>query len=80
MIPIQNFGHVKLFGMKLLIVEDDAELRSLMNEFLTQDGHDVYEAQNGIEAISLIKANFFDLVISESNELFHVQHSMVSAL
>jgi CheY-like chemotaxis protein len=41
---------------KILLVEDDAELRSLMARVLERDGHGVAEAGNGLEALELLRA------------------------
>lgn len=40
---------------KLLIVEDDNDIRSLYNEILTSEGYEVDLASSGVEAISILK-------------------------
>ncbi|HEY0864554.1 MAG TPA: response regulator [Lacunisphaera sp.] len=48
---------------KILIIEDDAALRSLLHEFLRGHGHAVSEARDGREGLALQAAHAFDLLI-----------------
>ena len=47
--------------MKILIVDDDAELRDLLRVFLASKGHDVDTAPDGDQALRLIDENKYDL-------------------
>ena len=38
-------------GEKILVVEDEWEIRNLLAEFLVQEGYDVIQASNGKEAL-----------------------------
>ena len=38
---------------KILIVEDEAEIRELLASYLTNEGYDTECAEDGVEAISL---------------------------
>jgi CheY-like chemotaxis protein len=38
---------------KILVVDDEWELRNLLTEFLTGEGYDVIQASNGEEALEL---------------------------
>ena len=38
---------------KILVVDDEWELRNLLTEFLTGEGYDVIHASNGEEALEL---------------------------
>lgn len=49
----------------ILLVEDDADLRSLYADVLTEAGHDVLTAIDGTEALAMLPAGPFDLVISD---------------
>jgi DNA-binding response OmpR family regulator len=40
-------------GDKVLVVDDEWELRNLLTEFLTGEGYDVIQASNGEEALEL---------------------------
>lgn len=41
-------------NIKVLVVDDDDEIRNAMVEFLSQEGYDVYSAKNGIEGLRKI--------------------------
>ena len=49
--------------MKILIVEDEAEIRKLVKLNLEIEGYDVSEAKDGKEAMQITQANTFDLVV-----------------
>jgi CheY-like chemotaxis protein len=48
---------------RILIVDDDADLRRLFRMTLTVAGYDVQEASDGIEALQLVDNNPTDLVV-----------------
>ena len=48
-------AHGALGGRRLLLVEDDGELRSSLSELLLSDGYDVIEASNGSEALDCLR-------------------------
>ncbi len=50
---------------KVLIVEDDDEMRSLLNDFAEEAGFEPDSAANGFEAFRKIEDNSFDLIISD---------------
>jgi two-component system response regulator PilR (NtrC family) len=49
--------------MRALIVDDEQNIRKVLNVLLKEDGLEVYEASNVIDANSLIKENCFDIAI-----------------
>ena len=49
--------------MKILIVDDEDEIRSIIKEYCLNDGYEVTEASNGLDAIDLINNNKFDLMV-----------------
>jgi DNA-binding NtrC family response regulator len=49
----------------LLIVEDEASLREVVSERLTDEGYDVVQAANGEEAIDRLAEFAFDIVITD---------------
>jgi phosphoserine phosphatase RsbU/P len=51
--------------MKVLIAEDEAVSRRLLQNYLQRWGHDVVAAQNGAEAWALFQAGEFPIVISD---------------
>lgn len=48
---------------RVLLVEDDEELRQLLARYLTNQGFTVREAANGIDGLSLAKGQHCDLVV-----------------
>ncbi len=50
---------------KILIVEDDSELRRLFSHVLIKNGYSVSEASNGKEALDMVNAGYFDLIITD---------------
>ncbi len=50
---------------KILIAEDDAELRQLFTHVLNKNGYDVTGADNGRKALDMLTNDYFDLVISD---------------
>ena len=51
--------------LKILIAEDDRELRRLFAHVLLKNGYTVKEVGNGKEALNAIDAEYFDLIISD---------------
>ena len=56
-------GRDALRGSHILVVDDDPDLRTLVNKALSQDGHIVSEASSGREALALIDAQAPDLLV-----------------
>jgi DNA-binding NtrC family response regulator len=50
---------------RILVVEDEATLRSNIQRFLTKQGHHVLTAETGTEALRLIDAHELDLVLTD---------------
>ena len=50
---------------KILVVEDDKNLRKLMTTYLKRNGYETYEATNGVEALEIMDVNYVDLIISD---------------
>lgn len=51
------------YNKKLLVVEDEPEIRDILKNYLTNEGYEVVLASDGVEAISLFAGGSFDLVI-----------------
>ena len=49
----------------ILIVDDEVSLRELSAEYLTQEGYQTFQAENGIEALAILEKENIDLVISD---------------
>lgn len=50
---------------KVLVVDDEELARFTIREILETAGHEVEEAENGVEALALQSAGPFDLVITD---------------
>src|SRR5689334_17465996 len=48
---------------RILVVEDDEWYRALLVEMLGQDGHEVVEAGDGVQALNYLKSASADLMI-----------------
>jgi CheY-like chemotaxis protein len=49
----------------ILIIDDDKLIAITLRRLLTREGYDVTTALNGLRAISLVKQNEFDLIMSD---------------
>jgi len=50
---------------KVLIVEDDVDARWGLSLFLKKEGFDVFEAKDGLDAITMLNKENVDLVLSD---------------
>lgn len=50
---------------RVLLVDDDEELRALVREFLEKEGHQVYEASNGKEGLLQLEENEFHVILTD---------------
>ena len=50
---------------KILVVEDDKNLRKLITTYLKKNEFIAYEATNGEEALKIIDKEYIDLIISD---------------
>ncbi|HHY22372.1 MAG TPA: response regulator [Bacilli bacterium] len=48
---------------KVLVVDDQYGIRVLLKEILEKDGYAMYQAANGMQALTLIEQHQFDLVL-----------------
>jgi len=48
---------------KILVTEDEPEIRELLSNYLTHEGYEVSLAEDGVEAVSIFSKGNFDLVI-----------------
>ena len=49
--------------MKILVVDDEAGIRSIIREYCEEAGYEVEEAENGMDALNKIKIKDYDLMI-----------------
>jgi DNA-binding NtrC family response regulator len=50
---------------KILIIDDDDQMRSMLLQMLARAGHEVVEARNGMEGIALFRATPTELIITD---------------
>ncbi|MDO5560283.1 MAG: response regulator transcription factor [Oscillospiraceae bacterium] len=50
---------------KILIVDDEANIRLVVKEYAEFEGYEVSEAENGMQAIEMAKNNDYDLIIMD---------------
>lgn len=49
----------------ILVVDDEIQIRKLIKKYAEYEGHDVTEAENGIEAVRLCENRRFDIIIMD---------------
>ena len=51
--------------MKILVVDDEELIRQVLKEYLSIEGYQIYEAENGLEAINVVKEKDVDFIIMD---------------
>ena len=51
--------------MKILIVDDEEMIRSVLREYVEFEGNEAYEAADGMEAVKLCKENDYDCLLMD---------------
>lgn len=52
-------------GKRILMVDDEAKIRSLIRKYAEFEGYEVIEATDGMEAVSLCRTQNFDIIIMD---------------
>ena len=50
---------------KLLVVDDEANIRTLIKKYAQYEGYEIIEAVNGIDAVAQCRAEDFDLIVMD---------------
>lgn len=58
---------MKGWPMKILIAEDEKDIRELIKIHLIKDGYEVLTAENGVEALELFNSEIIDLAVLDVN-------------
>jgi CheY-like chemotaxis protein len=58
-------GTATLSGKRILVVDDEVALATLIAEILSADGHRVDTAPNGLAALARVEHNEYDLILSD---------------
>ena len=53
------------FVARLLVVDDEEKIRSMIKKYAVYEGHEIVEASNGFEAIEMCQNLSFDLIIMD---------------
>ncbi|MDH5393414.1 MAG: response regulator [Gammaproteobacteria bacterium] len=53
--------------MKIVVIDDESSIRSVIRELLEINGHDIFEADNGNAGLELIRATLPDLILCDIN-------------
>lgn len=58
-------GHADRLMKRLLIVDDEANIRLVVKEYAEFEGFEVAEAEDGMQAVELVKSQDFDVIIMD---------------
>ena len=50
---------------RILVVDDDLTVRELVTLLAERDGHEVFSAENGIQAVKMLRDRAVDLIITD---------------
>ncbi|MGN1481336.1 response regulator transcription factor [Porcipelethomonas sp.] len=50
---------------KILVVDDEVNIRRVVREYAEFEGYEVAEAENGMEAVEMVKNNDYDLIVMD---------------
>jgi CheY-like chemotaxis protein len=50
---------------RVLIVDDEVQIRDMLREWLTRSGYDVADASDGKQAIDILRKKSFDVVVAD---------------
>jgi DNA-binding response OmpR family regulator len=50
--------------VRIMIIEDDEEMRSLLKDFFQEEGFETDSASNGVDGLRILSKDRFDLVIT----------------
>jgi two-component system, chemotaxis family, chemotaxis protein CheY len=53
------------YGRRVLVVEDDEDVRTLICTILIEAGYNVYEACDGLEAVEALKKRHYDALLTD---------------
>lgn len=51
--------------MKILIVDDEERIRDVLKEYVEFEGHEAFEAEDGMEAVKLCRENDYDVILMD---------------
>jgi len=66
--------------VKILVVDDDNNLRETLADLLEIEGYKVYQAGNGQECLDLVSSEFFNVILMDGYSLQKSLYSMLCNL
>ncbi|MBE7087994.1 MAG: response regulator transcription factor [Clostridiales bacterium] len=51
--------------MKILVVDDELMIRTVLREYIEFEGNEAFEASDGMEAVKMCKENDFDIILMD---------------
>jgi CheY-like chemotaxis protein len=51
--------------LRILVIDDDENIRGILNDILSMDGHQVQEAESGPKGVDLLQSDSFDVIITD---------------
>jgi DNA-binding response OmpR family regulator len=60
---MEGSSHMNQGDQKVLVVDDNDDVRDLVVHFLSSDGFQVFSASNGDDALAILKSNSINLVL-----------------
>ncbi len=64
-VPSEQTHEIKLEKLRILVIDDEEEICSILEKFFTRNGHKVNSFMNCAEAIKILKSEEFDLVLCD---------------
>ena len=53
--------------VSILVVDDDPEMRALVQDVLSAEGYEIVEAKDGADAVLALRARAFDVILMDKN-------------
>lgn len=66
--------------VRALIVDDEEDIRDMLREELEDKGFSCDEAQNGLEAVELLKCNTYDYIFTDLNMPIMSGHDLIEEI
>jgi CheY-like chemotaxis protein len=65
--PVRHSGPSRMSGMRVLLVDDEEQLRRVMRDLLEREGYVVVEAGDGVEALDQVDRHAPDIIVLDLN-------------
>ena len=65
MVPAVYIDKELKFMAKILVVDDEAKIRTIIKEYAEFEGYETAEAADGMEAVEMVKSEDFDIIVMD---------------